>query len=148
MDQTSHPEEALPLIVDPTKYGPSFMAWWSALQPAWRVALPSSESDDGQALFTKNVPADESWATLEKGGSAGLYFVIMALLWWVQAVGPDSSDVGALAVIEDFYWVLCRICEVINSRSEPSTGKRARVDDAESSGSGKRYVIFHYISLS
>lgn len=59
---TSRPEEVaswikrkkkdLPFDIDPEEYGSSFMAWWIAIQPEWRV------KDDGS--FNYEVPKDET----------------------------------------------------------------------------------------
>ena len=33
----------------------------------------------------RNVPQDESWQTLKKGGTAGIYVIVIGLSWWVKA---------------------------------------------------------------
>ena len=65
--KTSPPE------IDVEEFASSFMAWWIALQPGWRLA------DDGS--FKYEMPKDEDWCVLRKGGSAGLYVVVVALSW-------------------------------------------------------------------
>ena len=74
-------------MVNAIEYRPSFIAWWSALQPSWCVS-------DSSTVLSKNVPANETWAALGKGGSAGLYVVIMALSWWINTVGADAEGSG------------------------------------------------------
>ena len=71
--------------VDADEFGSSFMAWWIAIKPDWRL------SDD--ATFIYDVPNGEDWRQLHKGGSAGLYTVVVALSWWVGAlpVEPPCS---------------------------------------------------------
>ena len=52
------------------------MKWWTAIQPSWRQSMV-----DG--ILTKDIPDDDSekWGGLMKGGTAGIYMVIVALSW-------------------------------------------------------------------
>ncbi|KIJ95407.1 hypothetical protein K443DRAFT_11414 [Laccaria amethystina LaAM-08-1] len=78
----SKKKEVLP-EVDPNAYGSSFMAWLLAIQLTWRL------SDD--TLFVYKAPPDKDWKSLSKGGSAGLYTVVVTLSWWIQALPSDLS---------------------------------------------------------
>ena len=108
------------------------MAWWIALQPAWRVA------DDGS--FNYEVPEGEDWCALHKGGKAGLYTVIVALSWWVRALTPETPGFRAWKAVNDVEWVINKI-----SRKCVSSGKKRQREEAAPLGKSKRYVrMFHF----
>ena len=104
------------------------MAWWIALQPAWRVA------DDGS--FNYEVPKDEDWCTLHKGGKAGLYTVVVALSWWVRALTSETPGFRAWKAVQDVQWVINKI----SMKGLSSGKKREWEESAASSGKAKRYV--------
>ena len=108
------------------------MAWWIALQPAWRVA------DDGS--FNYEVPEGEDWCTLHKGGKAGLYTVVVALSWWVRALTPEIPGFCVWKAVNDVQWVINKILKkCVSSRK-----KRQREESAPS-GKSKRYLqIFRF----
>jgi len=64
-------------------YGLEFANWWRNIQPHWR------RIGDGPLSRTEPYGA-ENWTTLAKGGTAGVYVVVMALSWWLRAL--DASD--------------------------------------------------------
>lgn len=101
------------------------MAWWIALQPSWRVA------DDGS--FNYEVPVDEDWGVLHKGGKAGLYTVVVALSWWVRALTPDIPAFRAWKAVEDIEWVINQI-----RRKCAQTGKKRRLEETASSEKSKK----------
>ncbi|KIJ96580.1 hypothetical protein K443DRAFT_61295, partial [Laccaria amethystina LaAM-08-1] len=82
-------------------YGSSFMAWWIAIQPKWRLADDSS--------FVYSMPAGEDWRFLHKGGSAGLYIVVVALSWWIKILTPDDSYIRVWTAVRDVTWVIDQI---------------------------------------
>jgi hypothetical protein len=92
------------------------MKWWTALQPSWRQKLV-----DG-ALAT-NIPADEKWEGLSKGGTAGIYTVIVALSWWIKVV-PATADGDAWVAVRDVAWVMGRICATLGSANKSRGLKR------------------------
>ena len=116
-----------PPDIDVDKFASSFMAWWIALQPGWRLA------DDGS--FTYDAPKSEDWHALHKGGSAGLYIVVVALSWWVRALMPESPSFRAWTAVRDVQWVIDQIMK----RLTPARRKRPLEDSAES-GKAKKYV--------
>ena len=132
---TMHPEEVASWIKSKKKnsppevnvdtYGPSFMAWWIALQPVWRV------SDDSSFNYT--APGNEDWRVLQKGGSAGLYTVVVALSWWIRALTPESFSSCAWTAVRDVHWVI----DQISRKLTPSGTKRA-LEVSNSSGKSKR----------
>ena len=52
------------------------------------------------------MPENETWNLLKKGGSAGLYIVVMALSWWVATLKAESDDSQAWDIVNDVTWVL------------------------------------------
>jgi len=72
--------------------------WWRAIKLEWR------KQSDGP--LSRDTPEKESWASLKKGGSAGLYTIIMALSWWVVTLKARSDDPQVWATINDIIWVL------------------------------------------
>lgn len=127
-----------PHQVDPDTYGSSFMTWWIAIQPEWRLA------DD--STFKYMAPVDEDWRVLHKGGSAGLYTVVVALSWWVMALTPEVPSFRAWTAVRDVQWVI----EEIYKKIQPQGKKRGREDGGQATQKGKRYVSYYdtiFISL-
>ena len=110
------------------------MAWWIALQPAWRVA------DDGS--FNYEVPKGEDWCTLHKGGKAGLYTVVVALSWWIRALTPEISAFCAWKAVKDVQWVINKI-----AMKCVSAGKKRQREDSTPSGKSKRYVRMFFFKI-
>ena len=120
-----------PPDVDIDAYGSSFMAWWIAIQPTWRLANDSS--------FVYATPAMEDWRSLHKGGAAGLYTVIVALSWWIKALPLADSSIRAWTAVHDVNWVIDQISEKIEfGRASP--GKKRGHEEPTPPGKGKRFV--------
>ena len=103
------------------------MAWWIALQLAWRVA------DDGS--FNYEAPEGEDWCTLHKGGKAGLYTIVVALSWWVKALTPEILGFRAWKAVNDVHWVINKILMMC-----VTSGKKTAVGGSCTIGKVKRYV--------
>ena len=72
------------------------------MQPSWRK--------EGDLLVCKT-QTGEDWQALRKGGTAGIYIVVMGLSWWIKAQcihdsGIDDSGVDAWAAVSDILWVI------------------------------------------
>ena len=118
------------LPIDVTdQYGPSFVAWWNSIQPSWRVQPAGDRS--------RTCPASEDWTTLRKGGSSGLYIVLVALSWWVRTLDPNNGESLAWNIVADFGWVLEQIGKV---QGQPVNCKRSQ--NEESSSSSKKRLDF------
>ncbi|KIM35207.1 hypothetical protein M413DRAFT_20789 [Hebeloma cylindrosporum] len=88
-------------LVEPTQYGLRFMDWWTLLQPVWR-------KDDNTAtslVLFRNIPMGETWQGLRKGGTAGIYVVVMGLSWWIKAQ-QTAYDANAWSAVDDLSWVI------------------------------------------
>jgi hypothetical protein len=103
--------------VDADKYGKLFIKWWAAMQPSWRNVV----ADGG---FSRTVPDDEKWDSLAKGGTTGIYVVVMALSWWIKAIGNATGKEDAWMVVQDLSWVLTQIRATFVSKLEPRGTKR------------------------
>ena len=115
-----------PVDVEQNDFGPQFCAWWTAIQPTWRI-LPGGQ-------YSRVVPDNETWASLRKGGSAGLFVVVVALSWWVRAAGDMVDQLDLCSIIGDLQWVIQQV------RGLKQAEKRAR-SDTDSARKGKRYVF-------
>ena len=93
------------------------------MQPAWR---------EGDSLV-KSAPVDMDWVPLMHGGSNGLSLVVVALSWWICAVGVPDSDF--LLAIGDVRWVISELVAALQPMpaktgvkcpAEPSPDERPR----------------------
>ena len=68
---------------------------------------------DTNGSLNQDTPADEDWLVLKKGGTAGLYIVVMGLSWWVntQTFGSKNSN-DAWSAVADVLWVFRQIKQV------------------------------------
>jgi len=123
------------MTINVTTFAPAYVAWWRQLQPAWRTSV--------SGMLSQDIPQDEEWVSLAKGGTAGIYTVVVALSWWIRALdtGSDASEV--LLMVRDLCWVLQQLHQrLCQSRDTTSSLKRARSEDVDvpSTSRGKRYV--------
>ncbi|EDR08980.1 uncharacterized protein LACBIDRAFT_326631 [Laccaria bicolor S238N-H82] len=103
-----------PREVNPDSYGSSFMAWWIAIQPDWRL------NDD--TSFNYVVPATEDWRQLHKGGSAGLYTIVVALSWWIKALSAETNSSRAWSAVRDVQWVVDQIYKKVKPVPQTHAG--------------------------
>jgi len=114
-----------PVPINAAEYGSHFLKWWKDIQPDWRI--------QGDLLCQSIPDSDKSevWASLRKGGSAGLYMVVIALSWWLVALGEDDNKEAWVAV-EDITWVIWQVCILSSSNgrkhgwdmTDPEEGRR------------------------
>lgn len=90
------------------------------MQPSWR--------GNGASLICV-VPEDEEWKTLRKGGTSGMYVVLVGLSWWIETQ-RNQRDPGAWALVDDLCWVIEQMKMDMDS-VVPRAQKRAREGDAE-----------------
>lgn len=65
------------------------------MQPLWR------KNGNGG----RETPHGESWETLRKGGTAGIYVVVMGLSWWIKAQRVER-DAEAWSAVDDVSWAI------------------------------------------
>ncbi|KAF9538810.1 hypothetical protein CPC08DRAFT_771072 [Agrocybe pediades] len=111
--------------INSTKFGEGFITWWVALQPAWRTdgSMPSLP-------LKRDVPPEETWVTLRKGGTAGIYVVVMALSWWVRSQVGDESGEDVWVAVDDLKWVLEQM-GITGSPNGILIGKKRHREDEE-----------------
>ena len=88
------------------------------MQPTWRT----NDSETGFSL-SRDIPNDETWQALRKGGTAGIYVVVMGISWWVK----HEHDEKVWSVIDDLQWVIRQMKKDLSHQSVPL--KRAREED-------------------
>ena len=97
------------------------MDWWTFLQPPWRKDTVVS------LVHFRDIPSGETWQVLKKGGTAGIYVVVMALSWWIKAQQQEHVD-DAWSTVDDLLWVIQQMNRDMVSRV-PVPEKRARDED-------------------
>ena len=56
-------------------------------------------------MLIRSAPQGESWEGLRKGGTAGIYVVIMGLSWWIK-LQLMERDPHAWTAVDDVAWVI------------------------------------------
>ena len=100
------------------------------MQPSWR--------NNGESLV-REVPRGESWQTVRKGGTSGMYVVVIGLSWWVKAQ-HDERDVDAWTLVDDVSWVIQQLKKNMGSTvSVPQKrGPQKRMHDADTGVSSRK----------
>jgi hypothetical protein len=76
----------------------------------------------GKFRLSREAPQDETWQILRKGGSAGIYFVIIGLSWWLQDEASDRDNTAyadAWTIAEDLCWIFQQMRKI----SDPQTSR-------------------------
>jgi hypothetical protein len=142
---TSRPEEVqwwikrkravslLPPVKKPSEFGAMWMLWWVKMQPTWR----------GGESLVKTLPIDADWEPILRGGSNGLSMVLVALSWWVHAMGLNGEqDLKLSMAIEDVKWVLSELVAMLSTVSMNTGKKHSREETAQEELVSKRCVKF------
>ena len=61
------------------------------------------------------VKADESWEAVRKGGSTGLFLVIVSLFWWKSRASTATAGKEFASAVEDVSWVLNQVVRNMDS---------------------------------
>ena len=90
-----------------------------SLQPTWHT-------NDSETSFSLScdIPIDETWQGLRKGGTAGIYVVVMGISWGVK---HDKHDDKVWSVINDLQWVIQQMKKDLSHQSDPL--KQVREED-------------------
>ena len=132
-------------FINPSAYGVRLLEWWGAMQPPWRLF----RGVEGPLDLVRETLESETWQGLNKGGTAGLYTVVMGLSWWIKAQ-RNKSDPIAWAAVDDISWV---IKQLSNVPSSSTLQKRSRdpqddgEDDNDQSENKRRYVLSYSSTL-
>lgn len=119
----------IPAEVDGVAYSACFLAWWTGIQPEWRLS-------NSATAFNKVVPPGESLGNLGKGGPSGLYTIVMGLSWWIRALDTVDHSAAAWSLVDDVKWVIQHFAQ-----SLVSTKKRSLPEEGKST----KYVIHYFI---
>ena len=90
------------------------------IQPDWH----KEELGDGNDFLSRQIPDDETWASLLKGGTAGLYTVVVALSWWIKQLPSGGTHTDIWRSVEDITWVLTEVTKTLSH----SGGMKRSVD--------------------
>lgn len=110
------------------------------MQPSWR-------KNEGSVALDRKTPRGETWQGLRKGGTAGIYVVVMSLSWWIKAQ-QVQRDSPVWMAIDDLSWVIQQMTLDIPN---PVSSKRARdgeADDDDEAQLRKRYANFVILNHS
>jgi hypothetical protein len=102
-------------------FAKAFKEWWMMMQPSWRT--------EGNLLI-RDVPEDETWQALRKGGTSGIYIVIVGLSWWVKAQLAEK-DTDAWMLVDDLSWVLQQMKESLAVRIPQKRAHDGVVDEEQ-----------------
>ena len=119
--------------VMPAQFGNRFTKWWTMLQPGWR-------KDDVRLIVTLvlfcDIPEGETWQGLRKGGTVGIYVIVMALSWWIKAQQTEH-DPEAWPSVDDVLWVLEHMNQTAVSHT-PAPKKRAHDEGRRDKAEGQQ----------
>lgn len=94
--------------------------------------------DTGAKVLLREVPRDETWQAIKKGGTAGIYVAIVGLSWWVKTQPVDDST-NLWMVVDDILWVIQQFNGAAQTASGPKRG--LEVDDTDETRPTKTYVV-------
>ena len=86
--------------VDAEKFGAAVIKWWLTIQPTTRQAWPPTYG---------RLPDDFSFEYFNRGGPNGAFLVILCLLWWANALVPNTDHTNFRLVVHDVHYVLEQI---------------------------------------
>ena len=138
----SHPHEVSDWIkskkkdvvpfVNPSAYGLCFTEWWGGMQPSWQLFWGL----DGWLNLVREAPKSETWQGLRKGGTAGMYTVVLALSWWIKVQCNKLTPMrGPLSMISLGSSTSCQMIMTCQpSRNDAMTAKRIMTNPRVSAG--------------
>jgi hypothetical protein len=134
-------------FINSSAYGLRFAEWWGGMQPAWR----HFQGADGPLNLVHDTPTDETWNGLRKGGTAGIYVVVMGLSWWIRAQ-RNQRDANAWAAVNDLSWVIQQMSNASDTISLALQKRRcedeSKDEGAEEQPKEKRgYVLSRIVVL-
>ena len=90
-------------------------------------SLLGGNSTELMVRLTSFVTSRSMKPGLRKGGTAGIYVVVMGLSWWIKAQ-RNQCDANAWAAVDDLSWVIQQMSNASDSASS-SLQKRCREDE-------------------
>ena len=103
------------------------------MQPSWR-------NQGGQLVC--DIPQGKTWQMLKKGGTSGIYVVIMGLSWLIGTEQSEHSkkDTDTWTIVEDISWVIQQMKK--GMKSKQIAQKRALVMVRPKFSQGRRMFYF------
>ncbi|KDR75456.1 hypothetical protein GALMADRAFT_140956 [Galerina marginata CBS 339.88] len=93
-----------PIIQDLAKFEREFGAWWTALQPEWRV-----EAEEGHAVED----GEGDWEVLRKQGLNGLLSLLAALFFWGLHIRDSAVDRARwTTVVDDCFAAVTQVVQI------------------------------------
>lgn len=109
------------------------------MQPFWR---------NDESLLTHLASTGENWPMLRKGGTAGIYIIMMGLSLWIKAK-QKNSDSNAWTAVNDVLWVIKQMTQGIDS---PILGLKKQTLEADDEDKGelqrKKMYVFDYLGMT
>lgn len=83
--------------------------------------------------MSRNVPEDETWSSVAKGGPNGIYIVLIGLAWWYARSDTPQDQKELASVVEDVLWTMTTMLEGLKA-----DGPIAKVMQQRVAGGTKR----------
>jgi hypothetical protein len=100
--------------------------WWNNIQPSWRSG--------GSGPLHGDCPPDADWKVLHRGGSNGIFIVVMCLSWWGKFVtSPTDRELFDAAVEE-----VALVFENVSTSIHVSAGTKRAADHSDTGSTNKR----------
>ena len=112
-----------------SEFGAMWKAWWKTLQPEWRIP----DDDPHQWPLVRDLPLNEQWQKLVKGGSNGFVLILLSLTWWMMREKDESrKTVESSSAFADVQWVLEQMIQVLRAQREQGReGEDEREDEED-----------------
>ena len=117
------------------------------MQPSWCLF----QGADGPLNLVRDTLKAEAWQGLRKGGTAGIYIVIMGLSWWIMGLSwwikaqSNKPNTNAWAAVDDLSWVIQQMSNALDSilstvQKQDCEDKGESEDTEEQPAQKRRYV--------
>jgi hypothetical protein len=100
------------------------------LQPEWRIP----DDDVHQWPLVRDLPQNERWQKLVKGGRNGFVLVLLSLTWWMMREKDESRKTveSSSSAFADVQWVLEQMIQVLRAQREQGReGEDEREDEED-----------------
>ncbi|KAL0948675.1 hypothetical protein HGRIS_010476 [Hohenbuehelia grisea] len=111
-------------VIKASEFGSQLQRWWLNLQPAWR-----KEGYDGDWPLPRNPPplnVANPWQSLQQHGPNGLLYILLALAWWVKALGTEEEHQQFDEVLIDVHWVITHLALAVKKGGGITTHPASR----------------------
>ena len=117
-----------PPVDKASEFGATWKAWWKILQPEWQIP-----DDTHPWPLVRDLPPNERWQKLVKGGRNGFVLVLLSLTWWMMREKDESrKTVESSSAFTDVQWVLEQMIQVLRAQHEQGReGEDEREDEED-----------------